>query len=340
VALTHGGQLSKVTQSLGLDTEDWLDLSTGISPFSYPIPLIPEAVWRELPEQKHSLLRAAQDYYAVKQLLVTSGSQAVIQKLPLLWDKKPASQTKVLVPEIGYKEHEKSWSDAGFEVERYQQLPGENQLYENCILIVINPNNPSGKKLELRCLRALQKQINKLNGWLIVDEAFIDVYPKSDSIMPFASDDGIFVLRSIGKFFGLAGIRVGFVSCHSYWLNKLDDLFGPWPVNGPALYIVEKALANESWQKAQRKRLSSSTTRLINLLMVSFPNSIESISGTDLFVTLKHPQAVKIFQTLCNQKIYIRLCDDKQAIRIGIPNNQDFKRFAEGLKMVLDEIIT
>jgi cobalamin biosynthetic protein CobC len=340
----HGGLLANVALEFGLDDKGWLDLSTGISPVSYPVPNIPAAVWRELPNPTQALKRAANAYYGASDILVTSGSQNVIQVLPKLWHFKPASQTKVLVPEVGYKEHEKSWIDNGFLVVRYRQIPKVEELEENSILVIINPNNPSGQLVKLATLQNLHQRLKQINGWLIVDEAFIDLLPKSHSIISQANQESLFVLRSIGKFFGLAGIRVGFVACQSYYLNKIAALLGPWQVNGPALYICEKALMDRPWQLEQRRYLKAQSSRLAQVIQDclkghNFDFLSIDITQTDLFVTINHPLATGIYRALCKQKIYVRLCDDKQAIRVGIPNNHEFERLAKGLSRSFKNVL-
>lgn len=342
IPLEHGGQLVKVAKSLGMSDVGWLDLSTGISPISYPVSEIPEFVWRELPQQKQSLLLAAKAYYGADEIMVTSGSQSVIQILPKLWDKQPADKTTVLLPAIGYKEHEKAWQDNGFLIKLYHELPTPNELRENSILVVINPNNPSGCLAEVRLLKTLHKQLQLLNGWLIVDEAFMDVFPKEHSIITQANAEGIFVLRSVGKFFGLAGIRAGFVSSQTQWLKKIETYIGPWQVSGPALYLTEKALLDIAWQQQQMDRLSMLAKRLNQLLVEIFCMgdtrfvgvSDKKITGTDLFITINHPQSEQIYQALCRKKVYVRLCDNKQALRFGIPRESDFERLEQVLLQV------
>ena len=336
--IIHGGQLTKVAQSFSLDEEGWLDLSTGISPFSYPVPEIPEQIWRELPHENQSLINAAKKYYGANEILVTSGSQSIIQVLPKLWCSLDAEKTTVLLPLVGYKEHEKAWRENGFYIKLYKHLPSVDEIKDNSILVVINPNNPSGELIDISRLMVLHQQLKHSGGWLIIDEAFMDVCPKEYSMIALANQDSLFVLRSMGKFFGLAGIRIGFVSCHSFWLKKIRALLGPWHVNGPALYIAEKAISDTGWQQQQLQLLSIQSSRLKQILLNVFcakeAFKTSDINGTDLFVTVKHPQAERIYNELCRMKIYLRLCDSKQELRCGIPNEQGLVRLATGLASI------
>lgn len=337
MGLVHGGRLSEVAKLFNKDSKGWLDLSTGISPFSYPIPEIPISIWRDLPQSHENLLKSACDYYGAEQMIATNGSQSAIQALPKLWldlyKNQEVSRPKVLLPKVGYKEHEKTWKENGFLVEHYEQLPQEKLLVPNTILVVINPNNPTGELLSYDDLAETHKKFLKIGGWLIVDEAFMDVLPKKYSMLPLASQKNIFVLRSIGKFFGLAGLRLGFVACHQSYSTRLNQIIGLWQINAPAILIAEKALLDHHWHKQQLQRLTSQTNALKELLRQTFVT--EEISGTVLFVTVKLAEAELIYQKLCQQKVYVRLCDEKNALRFGIPDNTGLGR----LQQVFDKIL-
>lgn len=330
--LEHGGQLNKVAKLYSIPPEQWLDLSTGISPISYPIPNIPQHIWQQLPQTSTGLHQAAKSYYQTENISVTSGSQAVIARLPSLYlqtIKKPAQQVEVWLPKVGYKEHEKSWRNADFTIKQYQQLPDKTQLAKNAVVVVINPNNPSGVLQQKQPLTELLKTIEQLSGWLIIDEAFMDVIKPNQSLIHLTHNKHLFVLRSFGKFFGLAGIRIGFLSAHQYWLDKLAQLSSPWEVNGPAQFIAEQALKDRNWQLKQQQALTKLAAKLELLLTETFidcakSNSLQKItvSGCDLFKTLIHPQATEIHQSLCQQGLYVRLCDEKNALRFGIPTHE------------------
>jgi cobalamin biosynthetic protein CobC len=337
--LTHGGQLNQMAELYQIPPEQWLDLSTGISPISYPIPEIPLTIWQQLPQPSKNLLDAAQRYYGTKNITATSGSQAIIARLPDLFKnnvQENITNIDVWLPEIGYKEHEKSWCDAGFNIKQYAQLPSADELTQHAIVVVINPNNPTGKLHQQQTLTALLKKIEALSGWLVVDEAFMDVIKPSQSIINLTENKHLFVLRSVGKFFGLAGIRIGFLSANQYWLVRLQQMSSPWEVNGPAQFITEQALSNKSWQLAHQDDLVRLSKQLEELLAETFLTSankgdegVVSISGCGLFKTLIHPQATELFQLFCRQGLYVRLCDEKNALRFGVPKQEQLATLTE-----------
>ncbi len=337
--LVHGGQLNQMAELYQIPVEEWLDLSTGISPTSYPIPEIPQDIWQQLPQPSKSLLNEASHYYGTENIFATSGSQAIIARLPHLFKhyvQERITHIDVWLPQVGYKEHEKSWRDAGFNIKQYQQLPSCEELTQHAIVVVINPNNPTGKLQQRQTLTVLLNKIEALSGWLVVDEAFMDVIQPSQSIIHLTENKHLFILRSIGKFFGLAGIRIGFLSANQYWLEKLKQMSSPWEVNGPAQFITERALNNTNWQSAQYQTLMTLSTQLEILLTATFLHPINkaikgevSISGCGLFKTLIHPQAAELFQSFCGQGLYVRLCDEKNALRFGVPKQEQFEKLAE-----------
>ena len=336
MTLVHGGQLQQVISQYSIDNSedcDWLDLSTGISPFSYPIPDIPEDVWRELPTTSARLMQSARQYYQCKNLLPTSGSQAVIQILPeIIVDNNHKQSYTVYIPRIGYKEHLKAWQQYDANIELYDELPAAEELSGNDILVVINPNNPSAVLYDKTQLNNLHQRLIELNGWLVVDEAFFDCYSQNQSMMLKVEQGHLIVLRSIGKFFGLAGLRIGFVASYPNLLKQIEAKLGPWSVNGPAQFITANALADAEWQQQQKLKLNNHSNQLVKLLSKYFDE--KHIDKTDLFITVKTSRAQKIFELLLSHKIYIRLCDEQDAIRFGIPNSSDLIRLQQLLNAI------
>lgn len=323
MSLIHGGQLHKIALDYQIPSEQWLDLSTGISPFCYPIPEIPTAIWQQLPQPSSELIAAAKNYYGCHNILATSGSQSIISKLPTLCQQHLGNKLKVWLPRVGYKEHQKAWQQHNYQICLYDQLPQPQQLTARCVVVVINPNNPSGQLYSRACLTDLLTNIEQLGGWLIIDEAFMDVITPSQSLIDLTDNDHLMVFRSVGKFFGLAGIRLGFVSAAPRWLEAITALSSPWEVNGPAQFIATQALLNKNWQQKQLADLHQLAEQLELLLQQQFNNDI---SGTVLFKTVKLDHASEIFEQLCQQGVYVRLCDEKNALRFGIATTKQLSR--------------
>jgi len=326
--LEHGGQLDKMAIKYCRPTEQWLDLSTGIAPFSYPIPIIPQKCWQNLPNVNDALIQAAKNYYQTKHCLVCAGSQAVIERLPNFWRQKYHQASQVYLPKVGYKEHQKSWLSAGFSAQFYDaELP--KKIEKHIVVVVINPNNPSTQLYSKQQLLALYQQVKSAQGLLVIDEAFIDVFDHAQSMVEAINNDHLIVLRSFGKFFGLAGLRIGFVCASQAWLNIMTESFGPWQVNGPAQYIAQQALLDTNWQHQQRVKLQQQSLKLAELLQQYL---VAELAICSLFITVYLENAADIHHQLCQQGVYVRLTDEKHSLRCGIASDEQLVKLKKALR--------
>ncbi len=330
--LIHGGQLNQQRLRYNIPRDRWLDLSTGISPFSYPAADIPKEFWQHLPECQEEFNAAVAEYYQSEHFVVCHGSQAAIQLIPTLWAQVGQRRSKVWLPKVGYKEHQKYWQQANFDCYFYSELPDPHELEEQAVVVVINPNNPSAKCYSKKQLLTLAAQLEKKTGLLVVDEAFIESSIEQ-SITPHAKGfDNVIVLRSIGKFFGLAGARVGFVFSTTKWLRLFELAMGQWPISGPALWVTERALKDTDWQALQFQKLKQQSQKLADLLEAHFKTKA---LGTILFRVVLIDNAPRYFDELCRTGIYVRLLDDQSGLRFGVSDDQGLERLAEALHLIV-----
>lgn len=309
--LEHGGRLRAAAQRYGIPLADWIDLSTGIAPWPYPLPAPPAEVWQRLPEDDDGLLAAAHAYYGSANLLALPGSQAGIQLLPRLLP--PA---RVAMPAPIYNEHPAAWQAAGHQVVAW----GTAADYA----LLCNPNNPTGACFTRDELIEQARRVR----WLIVDEAFIDADP-GESMIGCAAEN-VLVLRSLGKFFGLAGARVGFVSAPLAIRSALVAQIGPWALAHPARWAAQQALVDRDWQAAQRQRSHAAAQRLAELLRTT---GLGIPTGTVLFQYLPTPRADEFQEALARQGILVRAFDQPAALRFGLPGNETaWQRLATALE--------
>ncbi len=310
----HGGQLLAAARKYRIGASEWLDLSTGISPFSWPLADIdPEKLqqgFAHLPQADDGLEQAARCFYGARHVLPVAGSQAAIKILPLLYDK--AADVAVISP--SYCEHASAWEDAGYNVTLFSGDELETAVAHNNVVVLVNPNNPTGERFDLRQLLDMHKILAARGGWLIVDEAFMDVTPEQ-SLIPHVSD-GLLVLRSLGKFFGLAGARVGFVFAAPQLLAAIADEQGPWTLAGPSRLVAIQALRDECFQRRQRKRLRRLGKRLETLLA---RHGLKPHGHTALFSYVINHRAADVHRQLAQRAILTRLFDDPPALRLGLP---------------------
>ncbi|TCS39034.1 threonine-phosphate decarboxylase CobD [Reinekea marinisedimentorum] len=324
MAVTHGGNLLEIAARYKTDAADWLDLSDGVSPFSIPLGPVPIEAWQALPQNADGLEQAAQQYYqSAFEPLAVAGSQAAIMALPAVITEQLGRCGTVALPRVGYKEHEQAWTvfkknNQRWSIVYYQDQPTDAQLAGCDVVVLINPNNPTGYLLDAERLWALHNKLAEQGRWLVVDEAFMDVTPHCSVLNRVQRFDHTVVLRSLGKFFGLAGARVGFVFANPSVLTALTETIGPWTVTGPSRWAAKQALGNSQWQQQNRQRLARSSERLHRLLAQHFDSPMATHA---LFITVKLSDAVAVHGALCQQQVLTRLCDEKNALRFGIPGD-------------------
>ncbi len=318
--LEHGGNLRDAASRFGRPASDWIDLSAGLNPAGYPAPAIPSSAWHRLPEPDPLLLLHAAAYYRAPALLAVAGTQAAIQALPQL---RPPSRVAVAAP--SYAEHAHHWArhDHSMIEVPYESLAA---AVDKCdVMVVCNPNNPTGATVAPEQLLDWAARLAERGGWLVVDEAFADTDPAL-SVAQQSGRPGLIVLRSIGKFFGLAGARVGFVAAEPALLGKLADALGPWTISGPAQQICIAALADRAWQDNTQKVLAAQGARLHALLAAhGF-----AASGTALFQWWPEPQAQAFWQHMAERGIWVRLFTHAaRGIRLGLPPDEQSWRLLD-----------
>ncbi|MGO1071179.1 threonine-phosphate decarboxylase CobD [Lysobacter sp. CA199] len=325
--LEHGGRLLRAAQRYGIAAQDWLDLSTGINPSAWPVPEIPARAWHRLPEDDDGLIEAARACYGAEHLLPVAGSQAAIQVLPQL---RARSRVGVLAP--GYAEHAHAWRRAGHAVETAPaaELFARAEAFD--VIVLIHPNNPGGDAFEREALIALHSELAARGGWLLIDEAFIDATPER-SVCADSARAGLIVLRSVGKFFGLAGARAGFVCAAPDLLEALRERLGPWTLTGPARYVMRQALADRDWQAAMRRRLLAQGARLAAMLSA---HGLVPSGGSAFFQWRRDPRALQWHQALAQRGILTRWFEQPASLRFGLPGAEhEWQRLDQALAQVV-----
>ena len=322
-APVHGGDIKNamaLAREFGFEAgnlSSWMDLSTGINPRPYPIPQLDPSLWHILPNQElhEKLIIAATAYYRAPSsdhLLAASGSALLIQLLPTLFDGEAVS---IVSPTYG--DHAAAWARAS----------GDCMLIENAddhdegILVLTNPNNPDGRKYTAGELHGLAEKQTRAGSWLIVDEAFADLTDGRAPITALVGEFNVIILKSIGKFFGLAGVRLGFMIAPPTIIDAMKEQLGSWPVSGPALEIGFQALSNVAWQNETRHFLKRQTEAVLEIFKQA---QLPVVGGTDLFTLVDQSTKGDLFKELLRAKIYVRSFDyNADWLRIGLPANDE-----------------
>ncbi|WP_415897818.1 threonine-phosphate decarboxylase [Neptuniibacter sp. QD57_21] len=365
--LIHGGDLISASAQYGIPVEEWLDLSTGINPVPYPVPQISEHCFQQLPYQSAEFKAAVRSYYGAEGV-AANGTQQIIELLPAVLP-SVSQELPILLPDCGYQEHRYSWQQHGRAINYYpatDQKAAEQRIEEQLNsgsamhLLLINPNNPTGLKFTPEQTYRWAEQMQQ-GAYLIVDEAFIDLSPEQSALSDydrFKQLGNILVLRSFGKFFGLAGIRLGFAFANPQILQQLQTELGPWAVNGPAQAVAIAALNDAKWQAEARQKIcqnAQATRELWQPLFRKLDAELLSCDGLFLTAKLDAEKAKQIYKFLAEQGILIRLVLDEEfncdlsvdkaqsdskncLLRSGLVDTQNADQ-CEKLKRVISELL-
>lgn len=324
--IVHGGGITEAAARFGGRFEDWLDLSTGINPRPVPLPDVPQRAWHRLPDTLtiDRARAAAANYYRTGGVrpLPVPGTQSVIQLLPRL---VPAGR-RVAVFGPTYGEYTRVLMAAGFAVDRVERV--EDLGPDHGLAVVVNPNNPTGRAFEPTEILAMAATLKAKGGMLLVDEAFGDLQPDLSVAGHVAANDNLVVFRSFGKFFGLAGLRLGFVVASDTILDAFREWLGPWAVSGPALVISTALMASDTDAIA-----AGILERRAGLDTVLDRAGLRRVGGTGLFVLVEHADAGTLHRQLCEAQILTRKFDyEPRWLRIGLaPDAEGDRRLAEAL---------
>lgn len=331
----HGGDLSEAMIRYGGRQQDWLDLSTGINPHAYPVPrTLSQSSWTQLPSRKplEDLLAAARQAYQVPEtlsLFAAPGTQALIAQLPSILNGKHIA---ILGPT--YSSHSTSFARSYAQVSEIQSL---NELPETAdTLLIVNPNNPDGRVLPPDLLLTLAKTMKDRGGWLIIDEAFCDITPSASVLVALSQSpdtetpDNLIVLRSFGKFYGLAGLRLGFMAAHATVTSKMAARFDDWCVSGPALELGRIALEDQAWRNSMCDQLAKEMAELKIVLLTS---GLTFVGETPLYILMETGNAAALHDHLARQHIWTRVFDySDHWMRFGLPGStQGLERLSQAL---------
>jgi cobalamin biosynthetic protein CobC len=317
--IEHGGDLAAVRQRFPDAPLPWIDLSTGINPIPYPLPPLPADAWARLPARadEEALIAAAARRYGVADvagIVAAPGTQALIQILPRL-----VAKARVAVVGPTYEEHEVCWRRQGHDVAVVESLA---QASDAEVVVLVNPDNPTGRLVPTEGLVPP-------STLLVVDEAFIDLLAPAASLAGKLPPRTV-VLRSFGKTYGLAGLRLGFAIAGADLAAALRAELGPWSVAGPALEIGRIALDDEAWLRATAERLTADRTQLDEVLAGA---GFRIAGGTPLFCLAEHPDVPGMVDRLGRNGIHVRTFRrSPKLMRFGLPDGDAaFSRLAAAL---------
>jgi cobalamin biosynthetic protein CobC len=310
----HGGGLDAAIAHYGGERIGWIDLSTGINPCPYPTSGLTADVWSALPDSADhdALITAARRFWAVPgtaDILAAAGASALIAQIPGLLP--PGG---VAIPGPTYNEHEAAFRAHGWDICETARATAQ---------VVVHPNNPDGKQWSAETLRCSDRALT------VIDESFCDVAP-DQSCMDLATRPGVLVLKSFGKFWGLAGLRLGFAIGDPDLIGALRQRLGPWSVSGPALRLGSTALRDADWARKTRVRLCEDSARLDALMRIA---GARTLGGTTLFRLYDVNDAAAWQDRLAKRQIWSRVFPyNPNWLRLGLPHPLHWARLETALK--------
>jgi cobalamin biosynthetic protein CobC len=330
----HGGRLC-VARSLFPDVpQPWIDLSTGINPAAYPAPRASTRERNRLPEptelaKLEAVAAAAFNVDDPARVVATGGTESALRLLPYLLKVSAA-----IVAGPTYGSHSDAWNRAGLATEVIPDSQLATRAAGNVAVTVVNPNNPDGRLLDRQRLQVLHDSLFTNGGVLIVDEAFGDLEPRHSvaDVAGTTRAPNMVILRSFGKFYGLAGVRLGFVIASSAVATRLRQMLGDWPVSADALRAGLAAYADQAWAEKTRRRLARAAQRLDKMLVAA---GMTIVGGTSLYRLARAPDARARFTQLISHGILARPFEhDSSLLRFGLPHtSNDWRRLADALQV-------
>lgn len=303
----HGGGIDAACTRWGGSRADWLDLSTGINPRPYPIPTLPRDAWTALPDRVAfaALEQAARRFWRIPDgaaLIAAPGASALIARIPAL-----LPPGRIAIPAPTYNEHARAFRAAGWTV--------ADDATE--ARVIVHPNNPDGRLHPA-----------PTTPFAVIDESFCDVTPDTTH-MAQATRPGTLILKSFGKFWGLAGARLGFAIGDPALIDRLKPMIGPWSVPGPTLAIATAALNDATWAQETRARLAQDSQRLDRLMAQA---GAQPLGGTTLFRLYDTPDAALWQDRLARQRILARIFPySARWLRLGLPDGAGWTRLEQAL---------
>jgi cobalamin biosynthetic protein CobC len=326
-AFRHGGRLREATAAHPGAPRPWLDLSTGINPEPWSGPRASAEDLRRLPDpsalaELEAVAAQAFDVADAGRVVAVAGAETALRLLPGLIG---GGEVALLAPIYGG--HLAAWTASTPSLVTSLQDPRAQRAD---VLVLVNPNNPDGRRIERETLAALAAERSDQGRWTVVDESFVEVAPELS--VADLEIDRLVTLRSFGKFYGLPGARLGFLIGNKVFSREFRVTLGDWPVSADALTLGLGAYADPAWRSSTRVWLTAQA-QAVDAALADV--GLKTVGGCDLFRWVETPDAHDLFSRLCEHGVLTRpFVDRSDRLRIGLPSNSDFSRFSKILQVV------
>jgi len=350
----HGGNIYKAARERHTPVDRIVDFSASINPLG-PSAIGLRAIRSALKQIVHypdpdswQLRQVLAQHCGVDQdmILVGNGSTELIHLLPRALGIKSAL---IMGPTFG--EYARALLDAGSSVryvhaeqkERFR--PPLQEVLRLCstkrsrfeVVFVCNPNNPTGQLMNRSALRELAEVVGRQQGWLIVDEAFIDYCQAQSVVSMLHAYPRMMVLRSLTKFYAMPGLRIGYLVGPSKVVDQLKDRQPPWSVNSLAQEVALAVLGDEAYAKKSRIFMTRERSRLMRGLRAL--SSVRVYPSAANFLLIELPVSTcagEVTDRLAVERLLVRDCSTvpgltTQMIRVAIRTEKENRRLIAAL---------
>ncbi len=356
----HGGDIEKVSKLYNLDQEEILDFSANVN-FLGPPPGLKKELFNKFtditqyPEPGSRTFKNKLAQYLnldADRLIITSGAVALIYLLVKVLTPK---KTMILVP--SFSEYEFAAKNYGSDI-KYITLKKEEDFKINIqqiitnlknidLLFLCNPNNPTGVLTSNQDIEKILNYAEKNDVKVVVDEAFIDFVDKEEKysvINQIESYSGLFILRSMTKFYAIPGLRLGYGIGEPEIINEMEKNSDPWNVNTMAQLTGKYVLSRKKYQQ-KTKEVNKSERKYLYQQLKKIPElKPYQPSANFIFIDISKTQftAAELTDILAKKAILIRNCNSYHSlgedyIRIAVKNREENNILLNRLISVLDK---
>ena len=352
----HGGNIKEVAGKYGIDELSIIDFSSNINPLGLSASAR-EAIIRGIdgvvnyPDSQSSALvhtLASHHSIAAENILTGNGATELIYLIP-----RALKPEKALIVAPAFSEYERALrltgckvdhfllnEEKGFAIDTTPLFAAMEKGYN--VLWLASPSNPAGSLTPKKIILEIAHRAADLGITLIVDEAFID-YSESDSVKnEIHNFDNLIVLRSITKFFALAGLRIGYLFGHDKIIRNLKQYKEPWSLNSLGEAAALASISDKTYIEESLLVIEKERNYLIKELQHIRGIKLYSPAANYILIKINNGMSANLLQErlLKEHHILIRDCSnyeglDKKFVRVAIRDRKDNERLVEGLKRTL-----
>ena len=352
--LLHGGNIYYYSEKYGIPPERILDFSASINPLGAPkaalkaikdaLPMLANYPDPSVGELKEAV--SAETGVGFESILAGNGSTELIYLFPRYFRPKTAL---VLAPT--FSDYSRALALSGCAVRHFGLreadgfVPDMARLEKAAagadLVVLCNPNNPTGTLLERDALSRLAGTLVGAGKQVVIDEAFIEYAPGESLIREAAKRRGLIVLRNFTKFYGMPGLRLGYLCAHPSLVKKLDEAKEPWSVNTLAVKAAVAALSDKGFTRKSLRVFREEQAFMLGALGNIGGVKVFPSSANFFLVRLpENAEAGPLSERMAEKGILIRDCSnfrglDGRFVRLAIRTRAENERLVDGLREAL-----